>query len=197
MSLVVLAAWSCPTLRPHGLYPTRFLCPWNSPGNNTGVGCHALLHGIFPTQGSNPLLSAALANRFFATKFTWEALYMMYGIWHNFKRWKGDYTLWGFLLVLCTFTHSSWVSLSLPNMCSLFLKATTTVLCGFLASMEPKGQGGGLPKWDRIDLQHNTVAFMESIRFFYLFYLRTPFSLLGYPAFLLSSLNRYLPFPSH
>ena len=26
----------------------------DSPGKNTGVGCHALLHGIFPTQGSNP-----------------------------------------------------------------------------------------------------------------------------------------------
>ena len=29
-------------------------CPWNSPGKNTGVGCHFLLQGIFPTQGSNP-----------------------------------------------------------------------------------------------------------------------------------------------
>ena len=27
-----------------------FLCPWNSPGKNTGVGCHTLLQGIFPTQ---------------------------------------------------------------------------------------------------------------------------------------------------
>ena len=26
----------------------------DSPGQNTGVDCHALLHGIFPTQGSNP-----------------------------------------------------------------------------------------------------------------------------------------------
>jgi len=34
--------------------PTRILCPWDSPGKNTGVGCHALLQGIFPTQGSNP-----------------------------------------------------------------------------------------------------------------------------------------------
>ena len=33
--------------------PTRLLCPWDSPGKNTGVGCHALLQGIFPTQGSN------------------------------------------------------------------------------------------------------------------------------------------------
>ena len=28
-------------------------CPWDSPGKNTGVGCHALLQGIFPTQGLN------------------------------------------------------------------------------------------------------------------------------------------------
>ena len=31
----------------------RFLCPWNLPGKNTAVGCHFLLQGIFPTQGSN------------------------------------------------------------------------------------------------------------------------------------------------
>ena len=29
---------------------------WDSPGTNTGVGCHFLLQGIFPTQGSNPSL---------------------------------------------------------------------------------------------------------------------------------------------
>ena len=29
------------------------LCPWNFPGKNTGVGCHSLLQGIFPSQGSN------------------------------------------------------------------------------------------------------------------------------------------------
>ena len=42
------------SLRSHGLQPARLLCPWNSPGKNTGVGCHALLQGIFPTQGLNP-----------------------------------------------------------------------------------------------------------------------------------------------
>ena len=39
-----------------GLWPARLLCPWDSPGKNTGVGCRALLQGIFPTQGSNPRL---------------------------------------------------------------------------------------------------------------------------------------------
>ena len=34
----------CPTLcDAMNLYSTRFLCPWDSPGKNTGVGCHALL----------------------------------------------------------------------------------------------------------------------------------------------------------
>ena len=50
------------SLWPHGLQPTRLLCPLDSPGKNTGVGCHFLLQGIFPTQGSNPhlLVSPAL-----------------------------------------------------------------------------------------------------------------------------------------
>ena len=47
-------AQSCLTLRPHGLKPTSLLCPWNSPGKNTGVGSCSLLQGIFPTQGLNP-----------------------------------------------------------------------------------------------------------------------------------------------
>ena len=37
------------SLRLHGLYR-----PWNSPGQNTGMGSLSLLQGIFPTQGSNP-----------------------------------------------------------------------------------------------------------------------------------------------
>ena len=52
--------WSCESeshsvmsdsLQPPGLYS-----PWNSPGQNTGVGSLSLLQGIFPTQGSNPVL---------------------------------------------------------------------------------------------------------------------------------------------
>ena len=34
---------SCPTVRPHRRQPTRLPCPWDSPGKNTGVGCHFLL----------------------------------------------------------------------------------------------------------------------------------------------------------
>ena len=37
------------------------VCPWDSPGKNTGVGYHFLLQGLFPTQG-------ALAGGFFPTE---------------------------------------------------------------------------------------------------------------------------------
>ena len=49
--------WSCSvvsnSLWPHGLWPTKLLCPWDSPGKSTGVGCHFLLQRIFLTQGLN------------------------------------------------------------------------------------------------------------------------------------------------
>ena len=37
----------------HGLRSINLLCPWNFPGKNIGAGCHFLLQGIFPAQGSN------------------------------------------------------------------------------------------------------------------------------------------------
>ena len=43
-------AQSCPTLCD----PVDYNSPWNSPGQNTRVGCRSLLQGIFPAQGSNP-----------------------------------------------------------------------------------------------------------------------------------------------
>ena len=44
----------------YGLYPVRLLCPWDSLGKNTGVGCYVLLQGIFATQGLNPCLLSLL-----------------------------------------------------------------------------------------------------------------------------------------
>ena len=44
-----ILAWKIPWTEE----PGRLLCPWNSPGKNTEVGCHSLLQGIFPTQGLN------------------------------------------------------------------------------------------------------------------------------------------------
>ena len=39
------------SLRPYGLQPARLLCPWDSPGKNTGESCHALLRGDLPYPG--------------------------------------------------------------------------------------------------------------------------------------------------
>ena len=51
----MLITQSCLTLcNPMDYEPARLLCPWDSPGKNTGVGCHSLFRGIFLTQGSSP-----------------------------------------------------------------------------------------------------------------------------------------------
>ena len=56
LSLCVSYSVVSNSLRPHGLYPASLLCPWSFPGKSTGVGCHFLLWGIFPSQGSNSVL---------------------------------------------------------------------------------------------------------------------------------------------
>ena len=40
--------------RPYRPWPTRLLCPGDSPGKNPGVNCHALLQGVFLKHGLNP-----------------------------------------------------------------------------------------------------------------------------------------------
>ena len=51
----VLSTQACPTLcEPLACRATGSFVRRDSPGKNTGVGCHALFSGIFPTQGSNP-----------------------------------------------------------------------------------------------------------------------------------------------
>ena len=51
LKVKVLVTQSCPALWDP---MDCSLCPWDSPGKNIGVGYPSLLHGIFPTQGSNP-----------------------------------------------------------------------------------------------------------------------------------------------
>ena len=53
MHCVSSMAKLCVTLWLHGLEHPRLPCPWDSPGKNTGVGCHFFLQRIFPTQGLN------------------------------------------------------------------------------------------------------------------------------------------------
>ena len=60
------------SLRPHRLWPASLLCPWDSPGKNTGVGCYFHLQGIFLTQGLN--LCLLQCRRFFTHWVIREAL---------------------------------------------------------------------------------------------------------------------------
>ena len=62
--------WLC--VRAKSLLSCLTLCPWDSPGKNAGLGCCALLQGIFPTQGLNLCLLhlPALAGGFFNTSTT-------------------------------------------------------------------------------------------------------------------------------
>ena len=84
----------------YGLYPARFLYPWDSPGKNTVVACHFLFQRIFPTQGPNlPLLSLIHCRRILyrlATAFLhqgtwgegkWGCIWdhYRYGTWHGSK----------------------------------------------------------------------------------------------------------------
>ena len=54
--MYAVASVMADSLWPYGLQATGLTCPCDSPGKNTGVGCHALLQGIFPIQGSDPCL---------------------------------------------------------------------------------------------------------------------------------------------
>ena len=60
-----LLQW-CPTLRPHRRQPTRLPHPWDSPGKNTGEGCHFLLQ-CMKMKSESKLLSGV---RLFATPWT-------------------------------------------------------------------------------------------------------------------------------
>ena len=68
------------SLSQHGLYPERLLCPWDSPGKNIGMGCHALLQGNFQTQGTCVSYVSYIDRQrfllllcFLTTNTTWEA----------------------------------------------------------------------------------------------------------------------------
>ena len=70
-SVLCLLAQSCPALcSPMDSSPPGSSVHGDSPGNNTGAGCHALLQGVFPTQGYHPGL---LAGGFFTIWATREA----------------------------------------------------------------------------------------------------------------------------
>ena len=111
----VLVTQLCPILWPHGLQPTRLLCLWNSPGKNTTVDCHALLQGIFSSQGWNPglLIAGKLLTRVWATRETPSSCNSLY-----FKVY----------FVSCEYCYSSFLLISICKQ-YLFLSLQFRSIC--------------------------------------------------------------------
>ena len=62
----VLVAQSCPILcDPMKLWTTRFFCLWDSPGKNTGVGCHSLSPGDLPSPETESMYPALQVDFFY------------------------------------------------------------------------------------------------------------------------------------
>ena len=105
--------------RPHGLQPTRLLCPWDFPGKSIGVGCHCLIHHCFlrsinkasacPTQCLYPL-RVSVVRRWFVwwpDDIGWPHLLVIS------RLWLGQEEQWAaccssFRRVTCTYSHGEW-----------------------------------------------------------------------------------------
>ena len=80
--------WCLTLCEPHGLYPARLLCPWDSPDKSTGVGCHALLQGIFPTQGSNLCLYISCIGRWVLYRECCLGSPLIWHLWKTEEEWE-------------------------------------------------------------------------------------------------------------
>ena len=74
------------SLQPHGLYPTRFLSPWDFPSKNTGMGSHSLLQGIFQLRDRTCI--SCTESRFFTVPASREALSHLVGV--ESEQWVSD-----------------------------------------------------------------------------------------------------------
>ena len=88
-------------LQPYGLWHARLLSPWDSPGKNIGVDCHALLQGIFLIQGLTLCLLCLLHWQGVSLPLNHQSLSNSFLI--SFK--ELQITLHMYLLVYCLFTY--------------------------------------------------------------------------------------------
>ena len=104
--------------RPHGLQPTRLLCPWDFPGKSTGVGCHCLLR-CSPITVPKTFKESAL-------KFLWQSISTMPTISLSFWKYIRNvrspelnsnglfwgFILWGFLVPVSHYRGGRWGRMS-------------------------------------------------------------------------------------
>ena len=75
-----LSQWESDSLQPYGLLPARLLCPWDSSGKNTGVGCHALFQEGTAQPKTAHELWGMLTNQAPATHFKVHLLSFKIGL---------------------------------------------------------------------------------------------------------------------
>ena len=141
---------------------TELYCPWNSPGQNTGVGSHSLLQGIFPTQGSNSgLLHCGqilyqLSHKRSPRTLEWVV--------HPFSRGSPRPRNWTEVSCIAGGFFTNWAIRETPVSQTQFQKSriswevANTVTSNlpnspsrgrvlhFIATF-PTGRGGGIPRW--------------------------------------------------
>ena len=168
------------SLWPYGLLPARLLCPWDSPGKNTGVGCHFLLPGIFLAQGWNPHLLHWQANSLPLShqwsprrqdtepvKIYWfepEKLYQCKQKWSDHTEWEAEFCIFPNQFYILVFslpemsvkkTHDSFLKSLMHNFFDHFLSLAivwTTV---------PQVCGTYLSTLDLYD-EHGHISFLNS-----------------------------------
>ena len=113
------------SMQPYGLQPARLLCLWNSPGKNSGMGCHA---GDLPDPRLvlASLRSPALAGGFLTTSTTQEAQSSHSSIllFVKFARYS---IVWVYHIFFCFFQ-----SFIVSNILALQLMTINLYLCVFL-----------------------------------------------------------------
>ena len=111
----------------YGLQSSRLLCPWDSPGKNARVGCHALLQGIFLTQGSNPHFLCLLHWQAGAFPIVALGSPSQYVVYHFFSD-----RFWDFLFILLIFKLFS----NCVGMLQVFLLVCFLFTFGFIEFLE-------------------------------------------------------------
>ena len=80
VSVCVVSSVVSSFLRPHGLYPTRLLCPWKFPVKNPGVGCHLFLQGSSRSSDQTYISCIRCIGRWILYhRVFWEAQWILYG----------------------------------------------------------------------------------------------------------------------
>ena len=157
------------TVVPQWTIGLRLLCPWDSSGKSTGVGCHALLQEIFPTKGSNPSLlhcrQILLLLNYRGSLIENYRMFLMTVIvinqgkvyFLNFKKWLSiDNHSFHLIRASASDTLWTWLSLTHLNLVMILWNSPIVILTDRWGNQSPE-RLGDLPK-----ITHVVVGIMKT-----------------------------------